>query len=215
MNKRDLINYYQLAFINGVNDAISVIMLYKVFVVLMTGNIIYFIADVATNPQFTDLVRVTLLINFVISGIIVHNLLSKKSVKFRIILSLLFVIIYCVAGTIAVTSHHLQENSFGFLIVANIATIMSVIMNNIFYRFHSTKINLVAYTMNLLNLAHMIGEKRYFDLVLMSTTITSFVLGLTIGAFLTVAWNFYAILIIIPILIHLYWTHNKPSTQIN
>ncbi|WP_116964704.1 DUF1275 family protein [Fastidiosibacter lacustris] len=215
MNKRDLINYYQLAFINGVNDAISVIMLYKVFVVLMTGNIIYFIADMATNPQFTDMVRATLLINFVISGIVVHNLLVKKSVKFRIILSLGFVIIYCFAGRVALTSGHLQEDSLGFLIVANIATIMSIITNNVFYRFHSTKINLVAYTMNLLNLAHMFAEKRYFDLVLISTTIISFVLGLTIGAFLTILWDFYTILIIIPILIYLYWTHNKPLTHIN
>ncbi|MBY0244763.1 MAG: DUF1275 domain-containing protein, partial [Sphingobacteriaceae bacterium] len=68
MEKRDLLNYCQLAFINGVNDAISVIMLHKVFVVLMTGNLIYFVTDITTNFGFGDWVRLTLLLNFIISG---------------------------------------------------------------------------------------------------------------------------------------------------
>ncbi|MDE4959503.1 DUF1275 domain-containing protein, partial [Francisella tularensis subsp. holarctica] len=71
MTKQELINSYQLDFINGVNDANSVILLYKVFVVLMTGNIRYSISDIITNPQFSDIVRITLLINFIISGVIV------------------------------------------------------------------------------------------------------------------------------------------------
>ncbi|AJI68674.1 DUF1275 family protein [Francisella tularensis] len=84
MTKQELRNYYQLAFINGVNDAISVILLYKVFVVLMTGNIIYSIADIITNPQFSDFVRITLLFNFIISGVIVHGFIAKRTIKFRI-----------------------------------------------------------------------------------------------------------------------------------
>ncbi|MDE5000733.1 DUF1275 domain-containing protein, partial [Francisella tularensis subsp. holarctica] len=84
------------------------------------------------------------------------------------------VLINCFSGTIVLHIQSLHENSFGFLILANIATIISVIMNNIFYRFHSTKINLVAYTMTLINLSHMIAEKRYHDITLLSTTLLSF-----------------------------------------
>lgn len=181
MTKQELRNYYQLAFINGVNDAISVILLYKVFVVLMTGNIRYSIADIITNPQFSDFVRITLLFNFIISGVIVHGFIAKRTIKFRIAISSLFVLIYCFSGTFVLHINALHDNSFGFLILANIATIMSVIMNNIFYRFHSTKINLVAYTMNLINLSHMIAEKRYHDITILSTTILSFIIGLIVG----------------------------------
>lgn len=67
MDKKELSNYCQLAFVNGISDAISVIMLHKVFVVLMTGNIIYSITALATGFKFTDLVRLTLILNFIIS----------------------------------------------------------------------------------------------------------------------------------------------------
>ncbi|AJI44753.1 DUF1275 domain-containing protein [Francisella tularensis subsp. novicida] len=213
MTKQELRNYYQLAFINGVNDAISVILLYKVFVVLMTGNIIYSIADIITNPQFSDFVRITLLFNFIISGVIVHGFIAKRTIKFRIAISLLFVLIYCFSGTFVLYINALHDNSFGFLILANIATIMSVIMNNIFYRFHSTKINLVAYTMNLLNLSHMIAEKRYHDITILSTTILSFIIGLIVGAYLTSMIYFFAILIVVPVLINLYITNHKINIQ--
>lgn len=204
MEKRDIRNYCQLAFVNGVNDAISVLMLHKVFVVLMTGNLIYFVTDLATKFVFADWVRITLLLNFIISGILVHNIIAYKSVSFRIGLALCFVVVYFLAGVSALQFNSLSESSWGFLIVANIATVMSVIMNNIFYRLHATKFNLVAYTMNLLNLAHMIAEKRYADLKLLGVTFVSFIAGLLVASFLVVHINFYAILIIIPILIHLY-----------
>ncbi|ABI83364.1 DUF1275 domain-containing protein [Francisella tularensis] len=213
MTKQELRNYYQLAFINGVNDAISVILLYKVFVVLMTGNIRYSIADIITNPQFSDFVRITLLFNFIISGVIVHGFIAKRTIKFRIAISSLFVLIYCFSGTFVLHINALHDNSFGFLILANIATIMSVIMNNIFYRFHSTKINLVAYTMNLINLSHMIAEKRYHDITILSTTILSFIIGLIVGAYLTSMIYFFAILIVVPVLINLYITNHKINIQ--
>jgi uncharacterized membrane protein YoaK (UPF0700 family) len=206
MEKRDLLNYCQLAFINGVSDAISVIMLHKVFVVLMTGNLIYFVTDVATKFGFSDWVRLTLLLNFITSGILVHNFIAKKSTEFRICLTFAFVIIYFIAGTISLQLNSLSENSWGFLIAANIATVMSVIMNNIFYRLHATKFNLVAYTMNLLNLAHMIAEKRHEELRLLGITFASFIGGLIIASFLATVWKFYTILIIIPILLNLYRT---------
>ncbi|MDE4957630.1 DUF1275 domain-containing protein, partial [Francisella tularensis subsp. holarctica] len=77
-----------------------------------------------------------------------------------------FVLIYCFSCTFVLHINALHYISLCFLILANIATIMSVIMNNIFYRFHSTKIILVAYTMNLINLSHMIAEKRYHDITI-------------------------------------------------
>ena len=207
MNKKDLLNYCQLAFINGVNDAISVIMLHKVFVVLMTGNIIYSMTALATGFHFSDLVRISLIFNFIISGIIVHTIIVKKSVHFRIILTLVFVVLYLSSGVTALHDNLLGEDSIWFLIIANIATTMSVITNNIFYRINSTKFNLVAYTMNLLNLAHMIGEKRFTDAKLLSITIISFAIGLLIASFLTIHWHFYTILITIPVLAHLFITN--------
>ena len=204
MEKRDLHNYCQLAFVNGVSDAISVLMLHKVFVVLMTGNLIYSITDLATKFVFADWVRITLLLNFILSGIIVHNIIAKKDIRFRIRMALLFIVIYFCAGTYASNSNSLGESSWGFLIVANIATSMSVVMNNIFYRLHATKFNLVAYTMNLLNLAHMIAEKRYSDLRLLSITLASFLTGIITASFLVVYLKFYTVLIIVPILVSLY-----------
>ncbi len=204
MKKRDIRNYCQLAFINGVNDAISVLMLHKVFVVLMTGNLIYSITDLATTFIFADLVRITLIINFILSGIVVHNIIAKKDIQFRIRLSLLFIVIYFGAGTYASNSHSLGDSSWGFLIVANLATTMSVVMNNIFYRLHVTKFNLVAYTMNLLNLAHMIAEKRHSELRLLGVTFASFISGIAVASLLVIYLKFYTVLIIIPILISLY-----------
>lgn len=204
MKKRDLRNYCQLAFVNGVSDAISVLMLHKVFVVLMTGNLIYSITDLATTFIFADWVRITLLINFILSGIIVHNIIAKKDIRFRIRLALLFIVMYFCVGTYALSVNNLGDESWGFLIVANVATTMSVVMNNIFYRIHATKFNLVAYTMNLLNLAHMIAERRHSDLRLLGVTLASFLIGIIVASFLVVYLKFYTILIIIPILISLY-----------
>ena len=99
----------------------------------MTGNIYYIsIADIITNLQFSDFVRITLLFNFVISGVIVHNFIAKRTIKFRIVIFLLFVLIYYFSGTFILHINGLHDNSFGFLILANIATIMSVVTNNIF-----------------------------------------------------------------------------------
>ena len=86
-------------------------------------------------------------------------------------------------------------------------------MNNIFYRFHSTKINLVAYIMNLLNLSHMIAEKRYHDVTILSTTILSSIIGLIVGAFLTSMIYFFAILIVVQVLISLYISNHKINLQ--
>ncbi|MBP7846987.1 MAG: hypothetical protein QG651_376 [Pseudomonadota bacterium] len=209
MEKRDLLNYCQLAFINGVNDAISVIMLHKVFVVLMTGNLIYFVTDITTNFGFGDWVRLTLLLNFIISGILVNNFLAKKSILFKICITLIFVVLYCIIGSVCLQLKNLGDDSWGFLIVANIATITSVMMNNIFYRLHTTKFNLVAYTMNLINLAHMIAEKRYHELQLLGITFASFISGLIVASCLVVKWDFYTILIIIPILLNLYQVNKR------
>ena len=82
-------------------------------------------------------------------------------------------------------------------------------MNNIFYRLHATKFNLVAYTMNLLNLAHMIAEKRYHELQLLGITFASFISGLIVASCLVVKWDFYTILIIIPILLNLYQVNKR------
>lgn len=213
MEKRDINNYCQLAFVNGVSDAISVLMLHKVFVVLMTGNLIYFVTDVATKFVFGDWVRITLLLNFIISGILIHSIISKRNIQFRIGLALFLVIMYFCAGTYAVHFNHLSDTSWGFLIVANIATVMSVAMNNIFYRLHKTKFNLVAYTMNLLNLSHMIAEKRYADLKLLGITFVSFISGLLVASFLVLDLNFYTILIIIPVLINLYIVNRNQTAD--
>ena len=200
MEKRDLLNYCQLAFINGVNDAISVIMLHKVFVVLMTGNLIYFVTDITTNFGFGDWVRLTLLLNFIISGILVNNFLAKKSILFKICITLIFVVLYCIIGSVCLQLKNLGDDSWGFL---------SVMMNNIFYRLHTTKFNLVAYTMNLINLAHMIAEKRYHELQLLGITFASFISGLIVASCLVVKWDFYTILIIIPILLNLYQVNKR------
>lgn len=213
MEKRDISNYCQLAFVNGVSDAISVLMLHKVFVVLMTGNLIYFVTDVATKFVFGDWVRITLLLNFIISGILIHSIIAKRNIQFRIGLALFLVIMYFCAGTYAVNFNHLSDTSWGFLIVANIATVMSVAMNNIFYRLHKTKFNLVAYTMNLLNLAHMIAEKRYSDLKLLGITFISFISGLLVASFLVLDLNFYTILMIIPVLINLYIVNRNQTAD--
>ena len=157
--------------------------------------------------------QITLLFNFVISGVIAHNFIAKRTIKFRIVISLLFVLIYCFSGAFILHINTLHGNSFGFLILANIATIMSVIMNNIFYRFYSIKINLVAYTMNLLNLSHMITEKRYHDVTILSTIILSFIIGLIVGAFLTSMIYSFAILIAVLVLISLYISNHKINLQ--
>ena len=65
------------------------------------------------------------------------------TIKFRIVIFLLFVLIYCFSGAFILHINTLHDNSFGFLILSH-TKITSVIMNNIFYRFHATKINLVA-----------------------------------------------------------------------
>lgn len=128
MDKKELSNYCQLAFVNGISDAISVIMLHKVFVVLMTGNIIYSITALATGFKFTDLVRLTLILNFIISGIIVHNIVIKKSVHFRILLAITFMLVYLCIGVTARKNGLLEDDSIWFLVVANVATTMSVII---------------------------------------------------------------------------------------
>lgn len=204
MDKQELANYSQLAFINGIIDATSVIMLHKVFSVLMTGNIIYFITSAVTKIEFIDYVRISLLLNFVLSGILVNNVLIKKSIHFRINLSILFVIAYCIIGYILMVNNYIGKDDWGFFMVANCATTMSVIINNIFYRLSATKYNLVAYTMNLLNLAHTIAEKRYNDLRLIMVPFISFILGLIVASLLTQHIHFFTVLLVIPILINLY-----------
>lgn len=207
MDKKELSNYCQLAFVNGISDAISVIMLHKVFVVLMTGNIIYSITALATGFKFTDLVRLTLMLNFIISGIIVHNIIIKKSVHFRILLAITFMLVYLCIGVTAKKNGLLEDDSIWFLVVANVATTMSVIMNNIFYKFNATKYNLVAYTMNVLNLSHMLGEKKFAEASGLGLTMLSFVLGLIIASFITIHYDFYTILLALPILINLFFSN--------
>lgn len=209
MEKRDFLNYCQLAFINGISDAIAVIMLHKVFVVLVTGNIIFLVTNLATNFEFKDWVRLSLLANFVLSEIIVHRAIAQKSIKFRIVLALLFVIFYWLVGSIEVYHHSIGDNELGFLLVANIAAVTSVITNNIFYRFHKTKFNLVAYTMNVVNLIHMLMEKRFADAKILGFTLLCFILGLLVASFMVVKLSFFTVLIMIPILLNLYRTNRS------
>ena len=63
--------------------------------------------------------------------------------------------------------------------------------------------------MNLLNFLHMIAEKRYHNITILSTTILSFIIGLIVGACLTSMIYFFAILIVVPVLINLYITNHK------
>ncbi|MDE4972166.1 DUF1275 domain-containing protein, partial [Francisella tularensis subsp. holarctica] len=80
-----------------------------------------------------DVLRITHLFNFIIAGVMVHGCIAKRTIKFRIAISSLFVLIYCFSGTFVLHINALHDHSFGFLILANIATIMSVKINNIFY----------------------------------------------------------------------------------
>ena len=209
MNNRDFLNYCQLAFINGISDAMAVIILHKVFVVLVTGNIIFLITDMAVHFEFKDWVRLSLLANFILSEIVVHRTLAQKTIHFRISLAIFFIVTYCITGILATNSHNIDANSWGFFIVANIAAIASVTINNIFYRFHTTKFNLVAYTMNLLNLIHMLMDKKYSDAKVLGITFFCFIMGLLVASFMVVKWSFFTVLIIIPILINLYITNRN------
>ena len=196
MGRRERINHCKLAFINGVNDAVSVIMLHQVFVVLMTGNLIYSITGTISGFEFSDVVRISLMITFVLSNIIVHKLVAYKSVLFKTTLSIGLLIIYLIIGVILDNHQLIGIDSWGFLLVANIATIMSISINNIFYRIHATKFNLVAYTMNLMNLSYMLsGGKKTNDMQSLFEVFISFILGLLIASFLTVKIHFFSILI--------------------
>ena len=68
--------------------------------------------------------------------------------------------------------------------------------------------------MNLLNLSHMITEKRYHDVTILSTTILSFIIGLIVGAFLTSMIYSFSILIAVPVLISLYIKPQNKSSKI-
>ncbi len=211
MEKKDLLNYCQLAFINGINDAIAVIMLHKVFAVLMTGNIVFLVTDIATKFQFSDIVRLSLLFTFIGINIFMHNWTEKRSVVFRIILACCFVIIYIIVGTLELQYNNLTSNSWGFLLVANIATIMGVIINNMFYPLHRTKFNLVVYTVNLLNLSYSIAEKDYKEAQSLSITIGSFILGLFVASFAVRYIQFFTLIIILFVLFNLYRLNNSES----
>jgi len=116
-------------------------------------------------------------------------------------------LVYLCIGVTARKNGLLEDDSIWFLVVANVATTMSVIMNNIFYKFNATKYNLVAYTMNVLNLSHMLGEKKFAEASGLGLTMLSFVLGLIIASFITIHYDFYTILLALPILINLFFSN--------
>lgn len=209
MNNREIISYCHLSFINGITDALSVIILHKMFVVLMTGNIIFFIADLGTGFLFKDIVRLSLIINMIICEIIIHKYIDKISKNKRFLMSILLVCIYVFLGNYFFKNHSIGENNFHFLIVANIATITSLSINNIFYRFHRTKSNLVLYTVNLLKLGDMVVDKNIKELKLIVSTLLFFILGLLLAAFTVLKVNFLIFLVTIPVLISLYIVNLK------
>lgn len=214
MKKSEIISYCHISFINGITDAVSVIMLHKVFVVLMTGNIIFLITDLANGFYFKDFVRLTLIISIVVYEILIHKFINNIDINKRILISILLIVTYVFLGNYYYLKNSIGENSIHFLIVANVATATSLSINNIFYRFHKTKSNLVLYTINLLKLGDMMVERNFKEFFVISSTLFCFILGLVVASFMVFRINFLIFLITIPLLINLYII-NLDNTDMN
>ena len=206
-NKYDWFIYIALAFLNGVSDAITVVLLHEVFAVLMSGNIIFSFVNIATKIGFVDFVRLILIVVFIGSNIIAHRYFIRLNVITRFYIVVLISLIYAFVGNYCYAHNYLAQNAAGFLYVAILATVTSVFMNNVFYRIHTTRYNLVAYTMNMLNLAHFIADKKYKEASQVSIPIASFAVGVLAGAVLVKFYQFYTILLALPLLSVMYWWH--------
>ena len=212
-NRYDWFNYVGLAFINGMSDAVSVILLHEVFAVLMSGNIIFSFVDLATKLEFADIVRFMLIGVFILSNIISHRYFIKLRVGLRLAMVVLILLTYCMLGNYSYLHGYLAKDANGFLWVAMLATVTSVLMNNIFYQIHKTRYNLVAYTMNILNLAYFIADRKYNDVGKILIPIISFASGVFISALLVQHFQFYTILLALPLLFIMYFIqrHNQSN----
>lgn len=214
-NRYDWFNYVGLAFTNGMSDAVSVILLHEVFAVLMSGNIIFSFVDLATKLEFADIVRFMLIAAFILSNIISHRYFIKLQVGLRLAMVAVMIIAYCIVGNYTYSHGYLAKDANGFLWIAMLATITSVLMNNIFYQIHKTRYNLVAYTMNILNLAHFVADRKYDDVGKILVPIISFASGVFISALLVQHFQFYTILLALPLLCIMYFIHrhNQSAEQ--
>lgn len=215
VNRYIWFNYISLAFINGLSDAVSIILLHEVFAVLMSGNIIFSFSSLAGHFQFVDFVRLMIIVAFIISNIIAHTFFTKLPLITRFISVIIIIIFYCSIGNYCYTHGYLTKESPDFLYIAIFATVTSVFINSIFYRIHTTQYNLVAYTMNVLNLSHFIAERKYQNAGKILIPVISFATGVFTGAILVKYFQFYTVLFALPLLSVMYYSHHQSNNIIN
>ncbi len=213
--KYDFINYICLAFINGISDAISVLLLHKLFVVLMSGNIIFLFINLAVKLDFIDLIRAILLITFIINNMLIQKYFIKLNLTVKLIIVILVTITYCTLGEFAYINNYLNEPTYWVMYLSMLASISNLLINNVFYQVNATRYNLIVYTMNLVNFARFLADRDYIEVAKIFITITSFALGVYGGATFSSHYHFFTILLTLLVLLAMYYNHAKYIIEYN
>jgi uncharacterized membrane protein YoaK (UPF0700 family) len=203
MKNRDFVNYCHIVFINGVSDAVSVTLLHKTFSVLMTGNLIFMITDISNVWSFKDMVRLTLILSFILMEFVWYKFLDNIQIGIKLLLSFTLLFTYIFLGSHYYGLHQIGENQINFLGLAILSGVLIFTINTTFQKIHEHKYNLILHTVNLLKLADLIAEKNYKSAIKPLLIIILFCSGLLFSALLIRRVNFYAMLLITPVLISL------------